>query len=610
MKTRFFALAALALALAACNNDNENLNGDLVAAQFTADIAPATRASGTTWDNGDRIGITDIGNDSQYGNVPFILKNGKFEAEGKVIYIEDTKTHTFRAYYPYNAAGGILAATTDATAQQNQPAIDFLFASGATGDKNNPVVSFTDKTAKGGEDNSFHHRMSRITLTFEAGDGVDFSVVKPERYTLDGLLLTGTFNTADGIATADNGAQTGELTMDLADGNLTSSIILFPQTVASLPLVVNYKGQEYHATLTMPEGALQAGNNYTYTVKVNATGLTLEGCTIGSWADGGGESGAAEDLGYIYDSNTNTYTVYNADGLMNVAELVNGGKTDININITLTADIDLTGKDWTPIGTDYDNSYTGTFDGGGHTITGLTVTTNDEYAGLFGYLGNFNNGAATVKNVVMEGIQITCNHRLGYAGGVAGFSWGTIENCSVSGSISGTVSVGGVVGVQRDSPITGCSSSATVKGTINVGGVAGQTIFGATLTACYATGNVIIEIDRTENISGGGLVGFNDGISLLSCYATGNVTSTGSSTGYVHIGGFLGDNYITLTACYWKNNHEQGIGYNRESTKVTKVDGSVVTWQKAVDAMNTALQNAGSRWRYELNGALPTLRKQ
>ena len=99
---------------------------------------PATRASGTTWTGGDRIGITDIGNDSQYGNVPFILKNGKFEAEGKVIYIEDAKTHTFRAYYPYNAAGGILTATTDATAQQNQPAIDFLFASGATGDKKQP----------------------------------------------------------------------------------------------------------------------------------------------------------------------------------------------------------------------------------------------------------------------------------------------------------------------------------------------------------------------------------------------------------------------------------------------------------------------------------------
>ena len=300
----------LALALAACNNDNENLNGAPVAAQFTADIAPATRASGTTWksgcdaaDHGLSCGKRPAGDGGKCAgqcggtstgcNVPFILKNGKFEAEGKVIYIEDTKAHTFRAYYPYNAAGGILAATTDATAQQNQSAIDFLFATGATGDKKSPVVSFTDKTAKGGEDNSFHHRMSQITLTFEAGDGVNFSVVKPERYTLDGLLLTGTFNTADGIATADNGAQTGELTMNLADGNLTSSIILFPQTVASLPLVVNYKGQEYHATLTMPEGALQAGNNYTYTVKVRNKVLEVSEATIAKWNDiDGGEVNA------------------------------------------------------------------------------------------------------------------------------------------------------------------------------------------------------------------------------------------------------------------------------------------------------------------------------
>ena len=264
-----------------------------MAAQFTADIALATRASGTTWDNGDRIGITDIGNDTQYGNVPFILKNGKFEAEKKVIYIEDTKPHTFRAYYPYNAAGGILAATTDATAQQNQSSIDFLFATGATGDKNSPVVSFTNKTGKGGEDNSFHHRMSQITLTLEAGDGVDFSVVKPERYTLDALILTGTFNTADGIATADDGAQAESLAMDLTDGNLTSSVILFPQTATSLPLVVNYKGQEYHATLTVPEGALQAGKNYTYTVKVRNKVLEVSEATIAKWNDiDGGEVGA------------------------------------------------------------------------------------------------------------------------------------------------------------------------------------------------------------------------------------------------------------------------------------------------------------------------------
>lgn len=180
----------------------------------------------------------------------------------------------------------------------------------------------------------------------------------------------------------------------------------------------------------------------------------------------------------------------------------------------------------------------------------------------------------------------------------------------MSGSVSGTVYVGGVVGAQIDGSITGCSSSATVKGMVDVGGVAGQTNSSATLTACYATGNVTLEIDPKKNIAGGGLVGMNAGSSLLSCYATGNVTSTGSSTGYMHIGGFLGNNYTTVTSCYWKNNHEQGIGYNKNSTKATKVDGTDVTWQKAVNAMNTALQNAGSKWRYELKGALPTLRKQ
>ena len=154
-------------------------------------------------------------------------------------------------------------------------------------------MNFTDGTKAGGKDCSFHHRMSRITLTIEAGDGVDFSVIKPERYTLDGLKLTGTFNTADGIATADDGAQTGELTMELADGNLTSSVILFPQTAASLPLNVNYRSQNYRATLTVPEGALKAGNNYTYTVKVRNRGIEVSQATIAAWNEiDGGEVGA------------------------------------------------------------------------------------------------------------------------------------------------------------------------------------------------------------------------------------------------------------------------------------------------------------------------------
>ena len=598
MRIRFFALAALVLSLAACTQDELADDSRLskeeypivihatgLSVEATPQAAPSTRASV----DGDWQGVTSVALKMGDAVKEYTVtttdadgyKSATLSRENDPYYWISRNPITVSAWWPMDNTDVTQMPAVKVAEDQSKLAYfqnsDFISAE-------NQTVKFDDPTL------GFTHRTARVAIELKPGTG--FTSVAGATVSLVSL-------------SADNGNPTAIKTYN-ASGN-TYEALTAPQTVAAgKPFVRVELGGGTFYFRPQTNVVLEAGNRYTYTVKVNATGLTLEGCAIGDWADGGGESGAAEDLGYSIQ-NDGSYTVYNANGLMNIAELVNGGKTDINI--TLTADIDLTGKDWTPIGTDYDNSYTGTFDGGGHTITGLTVTTNDEYAGLFGYLGNFGK-YGTVKNVVMEGIQITCNHRLGYAGGVAGYSWGTIENCSVSGSVSGTVSVGGVVGAQRDGSITGCSSSATVKGTINVGGVAGQTIFGATLTACYATGNVTIEIDPRQNISGGGLVGFNDGISLLACYATGNVTSTGSSTGYVHIGGFLGDNYITVTACYWKNNHEQGIGYNRYSTKATKVDGSVVTWQKAVDAMNTALQNAGSEWRYELKGALPTLRKQ
>ena len=590
------AATALLFALAACTQDeladDSRLSKEeypivIHATGLSVEATPSTRASV----DGDWVGVNSvalkIGDAVKEYTVTATdadgYKSATLSRENDPYYWISRNPITVSAWWPMDNTD-ITQMPVVKVAEDQSNLADFQNSDFISAE--NQTVKFDDPTL------GFTHRTARIAIELKPGTG--FTSVAGATVSLVSL-------------SADNGNPTAIKTYN-ASGN-TYEALTAPQTVvAGKPFVKVELGGGTFYFRPQNNVVLEAGNRYKYTVKVNTTGLTLEGCTIGNWADGGGESGEAEDLGYIYDSNTNTYTVYNADGLMNIAELVNGGKTDINI--TLDKNIDLTGKVWTPIGTDYDNAYTGTFDGGGHTITGLTVTTNDEYAGLFGYLSNFNNAAGTVKNVVMDGIQITCNHRSGYAGGVVGYSWGTIENCSVSGSVSATVSVGGVVGVQRDGSITGCSSSATVKGTLYVGGVAGWTNFGATLTACYATGNVIIEIAPTQNISGGGLVGFNDGISLLSCYATSNVTSTGSSTGYVHIGGFLGDNYTTVTACYWKNNHEQGIGYNRRSTKVTEVDGTSVTWQNAVDAMNTALQNKGSEWRYELKGALPTLRKQ
>ena len=565
MKTRFFALAALALSLAACTQDEagflqEGAEGTPIV--FTATgLNPAATAIANTrstvdgdWEGVQSVAVLMDGTVKAYDVTPSTADpTSATLTSTDPYYWTNHNDITVTAWWPYTAGETTPPAVkvkANQSTQKDFEGSDLIVADGQTVTYGSPTLRFTHHTA-----------LVTIVLT-DYTEG------------LASVRLTDL---------STEGGNPAEIT-PYDKGSNTYTALVAPQSVAAGTTFITSTFTNGKVFVYKMKNAAdwQAGGEYTYTVSL----------------------AAAKDLGYTIESN-GSYTVYNADGLLNVAELVNGGKTDINI--TLTADIDLTGKDWTPIGTDYDNSYKGTFDGGGHTITGLTFTTNDEYAGLFGWL----NRAGTVKNVVMEGVQITSNQIYGGSiGGVVGYSWGTIENCSVSGSVSGTVYVGGVVGAQIGGSITGCSSSATVKGTVDVGGVAGQTNSSATLTACYATGNVTLEIAPKKNIAGGGLVGMNAGSSLLACYATGNVTSTGSSTGKVHIGGFLGNNYTTVTACYWKNNHEQGIGYNRESTGATKVDGSVVTWQKAVDAMNTALQNAGSEWRYELKGALPTLRKQ
>jgi len=283
MKTRFFALAALALALAACNNDNENLNDDSVAAVINAEISDAvsTRASGTAWAERDEIGISE--SRFGYANVLYRWENGKFTPTGPIIFFQDDDPTTFSAYYPYDADGGTLTATTDATAQQNQPAIDFLYATGATASTHNPEVNFTNNLSTGGTDCSFHHRMSQITLTFEAGSGVDFNTIKPTDYTLSGLVLEGSFDTTTGTAETDDATAAQDLDMTLTNGALTSSVILFPQTKASIGLSVYYNSQPYTATLTIPDGALKAGNNYTYTVTVRNKDLSISSATISDW---------------------------------------------------------------------------------------------------------------------------------------------------------------------------------------------------------------------------------------------------------------------------------------------------------------------------------------
>ena len=557
------AAIALLLGIAACTQDEagflqEGAEGTPIV--FTATgLNPAATAIANTrstvdgdWEGVQSVAVLMDGTVKTYNVTPSTADpTSATLTSTDPYYWTNHNDITVTAWWPYTAGETTPPAVkvkANQSAQKDFEGSDLIVADGQTVTYGSPTLRFT-------------HRTARVTI-----------VLTDYTEGLASVQLTGLSTEGDNPA---------EIT-PYDKGSNTYTALVAPQSVAAGTTFITSTFTNGKTFVYKMKNATdwQAGGEYTYTVSL----------------------AAAKDLGYTIESN-GSYTVTSADGLMNVAELVNGGKTDINI--TLDKNIDLTGKGWTPIGTNYDNSYTGTFDGGGHTIKGLTVTTNDQFVGLFGYL----NRAGTVKNVVMEGIQITSNHMFGCTGGVVGYSWGTIENCSVSGSVSGTDCVGGVVGSQKAGSIIGCSSSATVKGTHYVGGVAGEKW--GTMIACYATGNVTLEIGSPKNLSGGGVVGLNGGSRVLACYAIGNVNSKGSSTGNVHIGGLFGDNYTVVTACYWKNNQEQGIGRNQHNTapEATKVDGTDVTWQKAVDAMNTALQNAGSGWRYEVNGALPTLRK-
>ena len=561
MRIRFFALAALALLLGACTQDEagflpEGAEGTSIVFTATGLNPAATATAGTrapadgNWAGVQSVAVMMDGMVKTYNVTPSTADpTSATLTSTDPYYWTNHNDITVTAWWPYTAGETTPPAVkvkANQSAQKDFEGSDLIVADGQTVTYGSPTLRFI-------------HRTARVTI-----------VLTDYTEGLASVQLTGLSTEGDNP----------DIIVPYDKGSNTYTAIVAPQSVAAGTtfIVCTFTNGKTFVYKMKNATDWQAGGEYTYTVSL----------------------AAAKDLGYTIESN-GSYTVTSADGLMNVAKLVNGGKTDINI--TLDKNIDLTGKDWTPIGTSFSNKYTGTFDGGGHTIKGLTVTTNDQFVGLFGSIGY----AGTVKNVMMEDVQITSNRSSGFAGGVAGYSDGTIENCSVSGSVSGTVYVGGVVGAQWNGSITGCSSSATVKGTVYVGGVAGQTNGGATLTACYATGNVIIEIAPKKNISGGGLVGMNGGKGVRACYATGNVTSTGSSTGNVHIFGLLGDNYTTVTACYWKNNQERGYKTAPESTKV---DGTYVTWQNAVDAMNRALQNAGSKWRYELKGTLPTLRKQ
>lgn len=548
------AALALLLGLAACTQDEagflpEGAEGTPIVFTATGLNPDATATAGTrapvdgNWEGVQSVAVRMDGTVKAYDVTPTTADN-----TSATLTSDDPHywtNHTDRlvtAWWPYTAGETTPPAVVvkaDQSARKDFEGSDLIVAEEQTVSYGNTTLRFT-------------HRTVRVTVILTD-------------YTEEQMFvwLTG-LSTENGnpavIAPHDKGGD-------------TYTALVAPQTVAAGTAFITCKftNGKVFAYKMKNETDWQAGKEYTYTVSL----------------------AAAKDPGYTIEGD-GSYTVTTADGLLAWNEAV---QKDMTLNCTLADNIDLTGIDWTPIGTSIGNSYTGTFDGGGHTITGLTVTGSDRYTGLFGFI------KGTVKNVVLEGVRITSDNSSGYAGGVAGYSFeGNIENCSVSGSVSGS-DVGGVVGYQQGGSITGCSSSATVKGTQRAGGVAGTTNYDATLTACYATGDMTVENDGTSNACAGGVVGSNAYCTVIACYAAGNVSGTGSGT--IHVGGVTGENFDgTLTACYWSGLPDNDNGGS------TKVDGTTVTWQTAVAAMNAALSGKG--WQYELKdgNSLPALKKE
>lgn len=587
------AAAALLLATAACTKD-ELADGDrLPEGQYPLEIAritlgveggeaqpwgaPATRVSedgdgkSSTFDADDKFAV-QIDGEGEVGTYT-VQNDGSAEAETPLYWSDRDEGHTVTAWYP--ATDG----TLDLSDQSQSLA--YLLGATGTGDYQTPVtLSFTHQLAK-----------VRVTPTDDALGEVQ------------SLQLYAYTQCTYGKGTVVQSSQEGWIEMKRCEYNGV--------TCWEANVVPGYEITKLQANGT-EERELSSGIT---PVAGKFYNITLN-----------------YDPGYTIESD-GSYTVTTAEGLKNIAELVNE-EWKLDINITLTDDIDLKGIDWTPIGIDYNHQYIGTFDGNGKTITGLTVTGSDQYAGLFGRIGT----GGTVKNVVLEDVQITSDNSLGLAGGVAGWSYGTIENCSVSGRVSGTLFAGGVVGSQLVGSTTGCSSSATVKGVIFAGGVAGATNSGASLTGCYATGSVSVANNTTSAAYAGGVVGSNGASSTLTaCYATGSVSGSGSGSGTIYTGGVTGTNDCgtltacyhakgtvsgptgttggvagrnfkdsmfgggIITACYWGSNGQtQGIGEDQAgtggTTQVTDDD-----WQTAANAMNAALTAENESWRYQIN---------
>ena len=571
------AALALLLALAACTRDEagflpEGAEGTPIVFTATGLNPAATATAGTRapvdgdWEGVQSVAVRMDGTVKAYNVTPSTSDNTSATlTSDEPYYWTNHDDITVTAWWPYTAGETTPPAVkvaADQSARKDFEGSDLIVAEEQTVSYGNPTLRFT-------------HRTARVTVVLTD-------------YTEEQMFVWLT-----GLST-ENG-NPAVIAPYYDKGGDTYIALVAPQTVAAGTAFITCKFTNGKVFVYKMQKAAEwkAGEEYTYTVSL----------------------AAAEDPGYTVSEDGKTYTVYNANGLLAWNEAT---QNDLSINCTLTADIDLTGKEWTPIGPR--PGYTGTFEGNGKTITGLTINQSGKnYVGLFDHLSY----GGKVQNLTLENVQITGFDYVGgvvgsnaggtviactfsgyvkgikyFAGGVVGANSGIVTNCTASGNVEGYSCVGGVVGVNSEGTVTACTALSDVSGNMDVGGIVGENGIGGTMTACYHTiGNI------TGNKYVGGVIGGNSssGTTVTACYhAMGNVS------GNDYVGGVIGnsmDSSTNVKACYWSGSLDNDNG------GATKVDGTTVTWQTAVDAMNAALQSAGSEWRYALSGELPTLKK-
>ena len=459
------AAIALLLGLAACTqdelaDDNRLPEGEYpvviratgLSVEATPQAAPSTRATV----DGDWQGVTSVALKTGDAVKEYTVtastdfKSATLSRENDPHYWTSRDPITVSAWWPFDNADITQMPAVKVAEDQSQLAdfqnSDFISAE-------NQTVKFDDPTLE------FTHRTARVAIDLKPGTG--FTSVAGATVSLVSL-------------SADNGNPTAIKTYN-ASGN-TYEALTAPQTVvAGKPFIRVELGSGTFYFRPQNNVVLEAGSRYKYTVKVNTTGLTLEGCTIGSWADGGGESGAAEDLGYIYDSNTKTYTVYNADGLLAWNE---ASQKDESINCTLAADIDLTGKEWTRSG--IFTFYSGVFNGQGHRITGF----NSSAMNNTGFLGSLLSERGVIKNLQL--IDVNLYGSSGSAAGIVEQNEGQIIACSVTGKISAYGRTCGIADLNYGR-ITACWFDGTLK-EYESGAIVRYNY--KIITSCYWGGNV------------------------------------------------------------------------------------------------------------------------